>query len=306
MDVPSAPRRPISPGVTRPSSPRSPLALRSIRRAVPVALVAALLLGAGGGCATLLALGRQVLAPEVSFKEAALVRAPSRLQLQAYFCPRLLRREGRMGIAADALCMQLFGQVPPSSALEIAFDLRMRVKNPNEIPLPLSSILTAVTVFPDTGGQQVGATCLRVCPPEDPGCAARVAETDAACREAPGDLRSLEDFPTALANLLRPEGLGAGGGPPGLTAPQLAAGAEVPVVARLAFTPDVLLPVVAELVRQSVGELERGQALSLAIPYRLEGTVFADAGSMGRVAAGFGPTSGTFEMPREALRLTGP
>jgi hypothetical protein len=64
------------------------------------------------------------------------------------------------------------------------------------------------------------------------------------------------------------------------------AGSQLDVVARLAVTPEALLPAMEQLARQSVNELKAGRKLSFEIPYNLEGTVFGDAGSLGRVAAG--------------------
>jgi hypothetical protein len=52
-----------------------------------------------------------------------------------------------------------------------------------------------------------------------------------------------------------------------------------------------------ELAVQSVGELRSGRRISFAIPYRLEGTVWFDVGSLGRVAVGFGPAQGTWILP---------
>ena len=56
-----------------------------------------------------------------------------------------------------------------------------------------------------------------------------------------------------------------------------------------------------ELARQSSSEFRAGRQVSFAIPYRLEGTVFANAGSLGRIAAGFGPVSGAWSVPKERL-----
>src|SRR5207247_2369283 len=114
-----------------------------------------------------------------------------------------------------------------------------------------------------------------------------------ACRNARGDIRTLGDFPQALANLLVAEGVAAAGGAPvHFEAPRVLAGSAVDVVARFSLTPDALIPIFEQLARQSVNELRSGRELSFNIPYRLEGTIFADAGSLGRVAAGFGPTGG--------------
>ena len=51
-----------------------------------------------------------------------------------------------------------------------------------------------------------------------------------------------------------------------------------------------------QLAQQSVGELKQGRAPSFTIPYRLEGTIWFDAGSFGRIAIPWGPASGTWTM----------
>jgi hypothetical protein len=79
------------------------------------------------------------------------------------------------------------------------------------------------------------------------------------------------------------------------------AGSSLDVVARFTLTPQALVPILEQLARQSVNQLTVGQELSFTVPYRLEGTVFANAGSLGRVAAGFGPAGGDWALPVQRL-----
>ena len=186
------------------------------------------------------------------------------------------------------------------ASMQVGFDLRFQVANPNQLPLPLAEILTALAVFPGTSNQNLGAVCLRLCSPGDASCFGGADQRG--CREAPGDIKGLEDFPRAVANMLVARGVGtAGGQPAGFSAPKVVAGSQLEVVARLAVAPDALLPAMEELARQSVSELKAGKKISFQIPYNLEGTVFGDAGSLGRVAAGFGPVSGAWPLPAERL-----
>jgi len=226
---------------------------------------------------------------------ASLVQAPSQRDLNAYYCPRVLREHG-LGAGADLACGAAFGSPPAEQAMQVAFDLRFNVANPNQIPLPLSEILTAITAFPNAANQALGAVCLRLCAPGDARC--RGGADPTACRSAPGDIRTLNDFPQALANFLVAEGVAAASGQPvGFTAPQVLAGSSLDVTARLALVPEGLLPVLEQLARQSFDQLRAGQRVTFAIPYQLQGTVFGDAGSLGRVAAGFGPVAGDWALP---------
>jgi hypothetical protein len=241
-----------------------------------------------------------VTPPGVTFQGANLAEAPSQTSLAAYYCPRLLASSSPIPGGAQLLCRGFFGASPAPEAMRFAFDVRFQVSNPNQIPLPLAEILTAVTLFPSTNSQSLGAVCLRLCTPGDTACQA--GATGTGCQRARGDISSLSDFAQAAANLLIAEGLSdAAGHPAPLVAPRVLAGSSLDVTTRFALAPSVLLPVMEELARQSVGELRSGRAPRFVIPYNLKGTVFADAGSLGRLAAGFGPTGGEWQVPTQAL-----
>jgi hypothetical protein len=270
---------------------------------IRIALVTSLAL-ASLSCAQLngILAGTGVSPPQVTFRGASLVRSPSRRDLSAYFCPRLARERG-LSIGGDLVCSQLFGPSPRASDMMLGFDMRFTVENPNQIPLPLSEILTAITVFPEAAAQNLGAVCMRLCDPGDTACQA--GQDPNSCRQARGDIKTLNDFPQAVANLLVAEGLAAAAGDSSpaarFRAPRVLASSAVEVIARFSMLPEALLPVFEQLARQSSNELRSGRELSFAIPYRLQGTVFADAGSLGRVAAGFGPVSGDWQLPASRL-----
>jgi hypothetical protein len=266
--------------------------------AAVAALVLVLLTGSCANLNALLASGL-ITPPKVTFRGASLVRAPSRRDLSAYYCPRLGRERG-LGVAGDVVCNQLFGPGPRPDQMALGFDMQFAVSNPNRVPLPLSEILTAITLFPGGGAQNLGAVCFRLCPPEDPAC--RGGQDPSSCRQAAGDIRTMSDFPAALANLLVAEGLSAANGQGvQFSAPKVLAGQSLDVVARFTLTPEALLPIFEQLARQSASQLSAGRELSFSIPYNLEGTVFANAGSLGRVAAGFGPMGGEWPLPVQRL-----
>lgn len=240
--------------------------------------------------------------PKVTFLGADLVRAPSQLDLSAYYCPRVVQGTPALGIAADFVCNRLFGKAPPADQMQVGFDLRFDVANPNQIPLPLSEILTALTVFPGQNQQNLGAVCLSLCDPGDAACVGGASSRG--CEKAPGDVKSLADFPQAALNVLVAQGIGAAGGKPlGFALPKVLANANLPVTARLALTPQALLPAMEELAKRSVNALKGGKTVAFEIPYKMEGTIFASGGSLGRVAAGFGPVESTWPIPTERLTL---
>jgi hypothetical protein len=234
----------------------------------------------------------EITPPQVTFLGATLAQAPSQRQLAAYYCPVAVNVP--FGGAA-ILCEGLFGPRPAPAALATAFDLRFKVANPNRIPLPVASVLAAVTVFPGAGNQQLGAVCLQLCS-DGPGCTPR--DTTAACTSSARDIRSLSDFQAAAPGLLIAAGMAlANGQTPSFTAPALAAGAETEVVARFSFGPTQLLGAMQALASQSASELRAGRFPSFTIPYSVEGTVWFDAGTLGRIAVGYGPITGVWALP---------
>ena len=233
--------------------------------------------------------GANIKPPSITFTGATLVSTPSRQQLAAYYCPEVVSVP--LGGAA-LLCQGLFGPRPAPDSMVVAFDARLRIQNPNEIPLPLASLLAAVTLFPGASNETKGATCVQLCPGGPGTCGPQDPST---CQASSRDVRSLFDFANAAAGLIVSNGLAAAvGQPPSFTAPTVTAASELGVVARFTLTPSQLLRVMRQLADQSTNELKQGRAPSFTIPYRLEGTVWFDGGSFGRIAIPWGPASGTW------------
>jgi hypothetical protein len=268
---------------------------------VPVVAV----FGLSSSCATLnqLAAGATaagVTPPSLVFQGATLVQSPSQAQLAAYYCPDVVPAPFGVPGGAALLCQGFFGPRPSPADMTVAFDLAFKVRNPNGMPLPLGDVLTAVTVFPAGASQRLGAACLHLCAPGQVGCTGQ--PDPSACQASSRDVRSMSDFGNAAANLLIAGGIAAAAGQtPTLVAPQVAAGGDLDVTVRFSFGPEQLLATLRQLAQQSVNELKAGRTPTFTIPYRLEGTVWFDAGSLGRVAVGFGPTEGTWVLPTQGL-----
>jgi hypothetical protein len=241
--------------------------------------------------------------PAVQFQGATLAQAPTQRALEAYYCPEVV--PDPLGIAGGAtvLCRGLFGSKPPPAAMVVAFDLRFKVSNPNHIPIPLADVLAAVTVFPGAGNRSLGATCLHLCAPGQPGCTGQSGQSDpGACQASSRDIRSMSDFAGATANLLIAAGIATAAGQPlTFTAPQVSSDAELEVTVRYSFGPEQLLGILRQVASQSVNELKAGRTMTFSIPFRIEGTVWFDTGSFGRIAVGYGPVDGTWVIPTEGL-----
>jgi len=230
--------------------------------------------------------------PAITFQGARLARTPSQAQMAAYMCPEVVSVPfGGAGI----LCQGFFGARPPAADMAVSFDLTFHVQNPNGVTIPLASVLTAVTVFPAATNQRLGAACLQLCPEGTPGCTGQPAP--GACEASSRDVRSLNDFAGAAANLLMAAGVAAAAGqPPSFVAPRVSGASQMDVTVRFSLGPEELFAAVRQLAAQSVDQLRAGRAVTFAVPYRLEGTVFFDTGSLGRLAVGFGPTDGVFNL----------
>jgi hypothetical protein len=238
--------------------------------------------------------------PSVTFEGATLVQAPSQQRLEAYYCPEVVPSPFGLPGGSGMLCQGFFGPRPSPAEMAVAFELRFRLKNPNAVPIPLGAVLAAVTVFPASANQRLGATCVQLCPAGQPTCSGQPGP--GACEASSRDVRSLSDFTAAAANLIIAEGIAAGAGqPPSFAAPELASSGDVETGIRFSFGPEQLLATMRQLAEQSVDELKAGRAISFSIPYRVEGTIFFDAGSLGRIGVPYGPLEGTFVLPVEGV-----
>lgn len=234
--------------------------------------------------------------PSITYQGADLVQSPSEKLLAAHYCPEVANLPLN---SSGVVCQGFFGPRPAPAAMAVAFDLKFKVSNPNKVPIPLASILTAVTVFPEANSQGLGAICTQLCPEGQPGCG---ASDPNACQASSRDVRSLADFQGAAANFLVSQGLAlAAGQPLSFVAPKVSAAAELAVVVRFSFGPEQLLAVMKQLAVASAEQLKTGKSPNFQIPFKVEGTVFFDAGSIGRIPVGFGPVAGTWALPTEGL-----
>ncbi|HVR60477.1 MAG TPA: hypothetical protein VMU50_01185 [Polyangia bacterium] len=238
--------------------------------------------------------------PSITFEGATLARTPAERLLAAHYCPQVVPDPFGVRGGAAAICQGLFGPPPTPAELAIAFDLRFKVSNPNQVPLPLSTILAGVTVFPAAQNQKLGSACFQLCPDARAACSTQ--PPPGACEASARDVRSLSDFASAAGGLLLAAGVSlAAGQPLTFAAPQVAAASQLEVTVRFSFGPEPMLAAMRQLAAQSIDDLKAGRSPTFTIPYRLEGTVWFDAGSLGRLAVGFGPSNGTWQLPTSGL-----
>jgi len=238
--------------------------------------------------------------PAVTYEGATLAQAPSQDMMAAYYCPQVVPDPFGFPGGAAAACAITFGNPPPASSMTVAFDLQFKVQNPNHFPIPVAEMLTAVTVFPDRISQALGTSCVVFCSPDQPGCTGQPGPDS--CTSKSGDIRSITDFGNATANLLLASGVSLiEGQTPSFRMPDVMQDGESAIEARFTFGTDPLLETLKQLALQSIDQLTALQSPTFTIPYRIEGTVWLDVGSLGRVALGIGPVDGTWTLPTSML-----
>lgn len=239
------------------------------------------------------------LMPTVGYQNAVLVQAPSKAMMAAYYCPQVVPDIAISGTAA-LLCKQVFGPPPLPAQMVVSYDLMFKVKNPNHFPIPVAELLAAALVFPDKTNQSLGAACIAFCGADQPGCTGMPGP--GACQSKSTDIKSLDDFKAAAVNFLIASGIAAlAGEKPSFVMPKVVQDAEINLTARFSFGPEALLQVLYQIAKQSYQQLQDRKPIEFVIPYRLEGSVWFDVGSLGRVAVGYGPAAGTWTIPAEAL-----
>jgi hypothetical protein len=75
----------------------------------------------------------------------------------------------------------------------------------------------------------------------------------------------------------------------------LAVSTPIPVV-RLGIDPTQMVELIRSVAKGDIARIKRGELPSLAVPYRLEGTSWVAVEGFGRLAAGFGPTTGEWAL----------
>ena len=231
--------------------------------------------------------------PSVTYQGATLVQAPTQDEMAAYYCPQVVSYPLSLGCG-------YFGDPPDPSSMTVAFDLLFNIHNPNHFPIPVAEMLTAVTVFPGKTSQELGTACVVFCSPDQLGCTGHPGP--GACTSSSGDICSISDFGDATVDLLFASGASlAAGETPSFTMPEVVQDGDVNIQARFAFGADPMLATLQQLALQSVDQLSNFQSPTFVIPYRIEGTIWFDAGSLGRIAVGFGPTEGIWTLPTSML-----
>jgi len=234
-----------------------------------------------GGCDQLLSgLSNPELAPEVEVGTLQLRRAPSIVNLAAYYCPKISSDP-----VVQVTCRVALGPPPPKSALAFEFGITLNLHNPNDIPVPTADVLLALTLFDGGQAEALGAICVSLCGQDNPHCDG--TPRPGACQARQGDIFTIEDFVAAIPGLIHD--LATGQAAEELSNSTILAGGDISLDLAFILGLDQALTVLQKTAKAYVEtELDGGDG-SLDIPVAAEGTVFFDLPVLGRLGVGYGP-----------------
>jgi hypothetical protein len=219
--------------------------------------------------------------PRILVVEVGLAGHPSAEIVARAICPR---------IAPMPVCFVL-GSTPSPAQLKISFALQLDVTNENSFALPLIEALVAFTAFPGAQGtQNLGAVCLTFC--NDPGGCPVPPD---ACTGGGPEIRTINDFAMATAGFLVAVAAGQER-VENLKIKTLAPNGTTRVTVALELDPQQVLALLVTLGSDAIAQVKRGQVPRFVIPYQVEGSAWVTVERFGKIAAGFGPFAGQWEI----------
>lgn len=258
-------------------------------RTTPTVFIVSSLLLLAAGCSQLLAgiQGEGTAArpnpPSVRIAEVRVAQLPTARGLAGFYCPQIL----------GPLVCRVFGNQGGTN--EFAFDLDLEISNPNQVPLPLVQALVTFNAYPDArDAASLGSACVSLC--EDPSqCSATAAD---ACRSDEPTINDADSFAHAAVGFL----VGVATGtvdPRNVSVRTVAPGESVHTVVRLQLDAPKMLDLMRRLGRDIRGDLQSGRVPSFDIPYEVQGAVWVNVASFGRIGANFGPLRAEFHIAPE-------
>ena len=226
-------------------------------------------------------IGGRPNSPIVKVSGVTMSAMPTSKALASYYCGQYL----------GPLICRAFGPVTKIEDINFNFDVGLAFQNPNPIPLPLVSALFGFKAFPEaTGEQNLGAVCLTMC--EDPSNCQQSAD---ACTSSEPEIRDINDFVGAAAGFLMSTALGQNK-LSDLKVRTIPANENMNMVVRLGLSPVQTVKLIKKLAKGEINEVKRAKVPKFALPYELEGSAWVNVESFGRLASGFGPVQGKFDL----------
>jgi hypothetical protein len=210
--------------------------------------------------------------------------------LAAHPGPDLIARALCPRIAPRLVCLAL-GGMPTPAELKIGFAIDLDITNPNAIPLPLVEALVAFTVYPgQQGASNLGAVCLSFC--DD---AASCQPRADACTASGPQIRTMNDFAAASAGFLLATAAGRAS-PDDLKIKTIGPNQTMRVTVALELDPMQVVAIMSRFAGAAIDQVKQGQVPRFDLPYSLEGSAWVTVQGFGKIAAGFGPLQGVWEL----------
>lgn len=229
--------------------------------------------------------------PRVRLVEVRLAHHPTDQQLGVHYCTQVAAGS-RLGPAGVLLCRAL-GPAPSEQDLQFRWEIELEVTNPSSVPVPLVEALVAFTAFPDAADpESLGAICLSLCENAE---TCPQSEEESACQSDEPAITDLASLGHAAAGFLTSVALGEERFED-LRVQTIAPHGTLRFVAELALDTEPMLALIGRASESAVAQARQGHAPELVIPYAVEGSIWVDVRSFGRVAASFPRTTGTWDM----------
>jgi hypothetical protein len=194
----------------------------------------------------------------------------------------------------NATCMRLVGPVPRTNP-SLAFDVYLEIENQNYVAMPVSEVLLGLNLFPDEPAPWPGVACMALCPADKPFCWAESERRP--CEGARQGVPSERDYGGAHADLIFARGVFLTPNErPRLEQAVVPARGRIRITARFGMVPGALIEVLSARARAQSGVLQRGQPLSLDVPFELDGAVYVSTESGKHLGQAFGPVRGTWPL----------
>lgn len=221
--------------------------------------------------------------PNIEVAAVRLAEAPTNRKLASYYCAQYV---------GPLICRAL-GPVASISDLQFAFDVELEFENPNPVPMPVVQALFGFTAFPEKPDtQNLGSVCLSFC--EDTTQCEQAAD---ACTSDEPEIRDAQDFAEAAAGFLIATALGQRDFSD-LRVRTIPPNDRTRIVVRLGLDPLKMVNLIKTLAKDDIARVKRAEVPEFSIPYNIEGSAWVSVESFGRLARGFGPVAGSWQLSR--------
>lgn len=225
--------------------------------------------------------------PGVTAGDVSLLSAPGFWDLAAYYCPMIADSD-----LVRLSCTAALGQPPKKDLLGFRFRLPVEIANPNSFPLPVSELLTVLTLFPKDEDISLAAICMSMCQDEASDCGASPGN----CASDEPEISGAEDLAAAAFSYLQEVLLTGASGEalPLISLPHIDAESSDTLNVTLELGIDAVQKALKSAFSGNLSKILASQDFSVSIPVQIDGSMWFVAEHFGRFGASYGPTETTW------------